>query len=109
MELSLVNLLVVFTDTAVSEWCAPSSVSIGYRMCKLSVILCITVLVNRLCVGGGGGDWRRSLNYCGLWVLFITVSNSMFDLNCNWSLSMLLGCVLLCLYISNFSVVFKTV
>ena len=38
MELSLVNLLVVFTHTVVSEWCAPSSVSFGYRMCKLLVI-----------------------------------------------------------------------
>ena len=27
MEFSLVNLLVVFTHTVVSEWCAPSSVS----------------------------------------------------------------------------------
>ena len=36
---------------------------------------------------------------------FITVSNSVFDLNCKLSLSMLFGCVLLCLYISNCSVV----
>ena len=36
--------------------------SLDTECAKLSVFL--TVLVNRLCLGGGGGDWHRSLNCC---------------------------------------------
>ena len=50
----------------------------------------------RQVLGGGGGDWRWSLNCCRCCLLLL--SNSVFVLNCNWPLSMLLGCVLLSLF-----------
>ena len=46
-----------------------------------------------VCIGRG---LARDSELCPLCII---VSNNVLDLNCNCSLSMLFGCVLLCLYI----------
>ena len=81
---------------------AGGTVNFGFLILTVLLSPFNTDVYKRQVLCGGRGLARGSKL---LLVFFIIVSKSVCDLYCNWSLSMLFGCVVWCLYISNCSVV----